>query len=208
MSAWTNIFNASAGSSRIARGTHAGRADGIGRGNGGGAHAALPALRLRKSRIPRWAAAAAGAVVLLAAALVLAAWLGALRLPGAVQDGIDLWPDPHAKTGTLAASSVEVEAGSFQLVLNQAMTVAAGARELPLAFENPAANAYGARVEVVMDGQVVARSGMVAPGSRLDALACDRALGAGEHRAVAWVLLYADGTLASELSADVTVYAE
>lgn len=172
----------------------------------GGAHTAPPkgggSPRVRRAIVVAMVA------LLLVAALVPAAWFGLVRLPGPVQDGIDLWPDPHAKTGTLAATQTDVPVGSFQLVLDQVVTVPAGTRELSLAFENPLANAYSARVEVVMDDQVIARSGMVAPGSRLDALACDRALDAGEHQATAHVLLYTDGTLASELSVDVTIRTE
>lgn len=200
MSTWTNIFGVGDGSTRAERGAHAAQA--------GAAGATSSTPWFRNPRVLRRAAATTGVAALAAGALVLAAWLGLVRLPGAVQDGIDLWPDPHAKTGTPAASPADVEPGSFQLVLNQAVTVSAGARELPLAFENPAANAYGARVEVVMDGRTVARSGMVAPGSRLDALALDRALDAGRHQAVAYVLLYANGVLANRLSVDVTVYAD
>lgn len=182
-----------------------------------GAHAAEPApgkvagARSRRRgggrrRVARWVAVAAGALLLAVLALAAASWLGLLRLPDPVQDAMDLLPDPNARA-IQSDDGGEVPDGNFRLVLNQAMAADAGSRLLPVAFQNPEANAYAARLEVEMDGATVASSRMVAPGMRLDRLRCDRPLEEGEHAATVRVLLYEEDAKTSELVVDAVVTA-
>ncbi len=137
--------------------------------------------------------------------LVLAAWFGLFKLPDPVQERLYLLPDPHAQAGALNAADVEVPPGGFQLVLAQLCTMEAGSLDCPVQFENPAANAYSARLVLEVDGEEVARSGMVAPGSYLGAVRLDHALPAGEHEARAVVLVYSGATQVNALASNVTI---
>lgn len=144
-------------------------------------------------------------VLLVLAGLVAAAWWGLISLPDPVQERILLLPDAHAREGRLNAAEAEVAPGSYQMVLNQVATVQEGSRTLHIAFENPAANAYSSRLELSLDGQVVARTGMVAPGQYVETVELDRALPPGEHGLFATVLVYAGATQVNTMSADVAV---
>ncbi len=137
--------------------------------------------------------------------LVLAAWFGLFKLPDAVQERLYLLPDPHAQAGALNAADVEVAPGGFQLVLAQLCTMEAGSLDCPVQFENPAANAYSARLVLEVDGEEVARSGMVAPGSYLGAVRLDHALPAGEHEARAVVCVYSGATQVNALASNVDI---
>lgn len=148
------------------------------------------------------------AVLLAVAGLALAAWLGAFRLPEPLQSRIDLLPDAHAQAGRLNAGDADVAPGSFRLVLNQVCTLEPGSLDCPIAFENPQANGYSARLDLAVDGEWAAGSGIVEPGYRLDALRLNRTLAPGEHKATATVSVYSGATQVNTLSADIVVRAK
>lgn len=142
------------------------------------------------------------------AGLVVAAWFGFFELPEPIQSRIELLPDPNARPGTQSAADTTVPAGSFQLVLDQVCTMEAGSRICPVGFENPSANGYSARIELEVNDGGHGSSGMVSPGSSLDAVRLDRTLSPGEHKARAKVHIYSDSTLVNTLSAIVTIRVE
>lgn len=173
------------------------------------ADAATPEpLVIPKTKRPKTAkvvCATLAAVLVAVAALVGAAWWGLFDLPEPLQSRIELFPDPHAQQGRLNAATVEVEPGSFQMVLNQVTTMEAGSRTLAIAFENPAANAYSARLELMLNGQRVASTGMVLPGSYVETVQLDYPFDQGEHKLMAQVMVYSGATQVNTLSADVSV---
>lgn len=162
----------------------------------------------KRSHAARNTFVALAAVLMVVAGLALAAWLGAFRLPEPLQSRIDLLPDAHAQAGKLNAGDVDVAPGSFRLVLDQVCTMEAGSLDCPIAFENPEANGYSARLDLTVDGEWAAGSGMVEPGYRLDALRLNRALAPGEHEATATVSVYSGATQVNTLSADIVVRAK
>ena len=167
--------------------------------------APAPAAAPKPPHRLRTACIALACLLALMAGLVLAAWFGLFKLPDPVQERLYLLPDPHAQAGALNAADVEVPPGGFQLVLAQLCAMEAGSLDCPVQFENPAANAYSARLVLEVDGEEVARSGMVAPGSYLGAVRLDHALPAGEHEARAVVCVYSGATQVNALASDVTI---
>ena len=167
--------------------------------------AAAAVAPAKRSHRLRTACIALAGVLLAMVGLVGAAWWGLLELPEPVQERLYLLPDAHAQAGRLNASEAEVVPGSFQLVLNQLCSMDEGSLDCPIEFENPAANAYAARVILEVDGLEVARSGMVAPGSYLPTLRLDGALDVGDHEARAVVRVYSGATQVNTLASDVTV---
>lgn len=164
-----------------------------------------PAGAAGRPKAAKIACATLAAVLLVLAGLVGAAWWGLLDLPDPVQERIVLLPDAHAREGRLNAAETEVPPGSYQMVLNQVAAMSEGSRTLRIAFENPAANAYDARLVLSYDGAVVAETGMVAPGRYVETVELDRALPAGEHELSAAVLVYSGATQVNTMSADVSV---
>lgn len=169
------------------------------------AAAGMPAIPAKRSHKFRTACIALSGVLLVMTGLVAGAWFGLFRLPDPVQERIYLLPDAHAQAGTLNAADIDVAPGSFQMVLNQLCTMAEGSLNCPIQFENPAANQYSARVVLEVDGEELARSGMVAPGSYVPAVRLDRALEPGDHEMRAVVLVYSGATQVNTLASDVTV---
>lgn len=167
--------------------------------------APAPAAAPKPPHRLRTACIALACLLALMAGLVLAAWFGLFKLPDPVQERLYLLPDPHAQAGALNAADVEVPPGGFQLVLAQLCAMEAGSLDCPVQFENPAANAYSARLVLEVDGEEVARSGMVAPSSYLGAVRLDHALPAGEHEARAVVCVYSGATQVNALASDVTI---
>lgn len=159
----------------------------------------------RRPKAAKIACAALAVVLLALAGLVGAAWWGLINLPDPVQERILLLPDAHAKEGRLNAAETEVPPGSYQMVLNQVAAMSEGSRTLRIAFENPAANDYAARLVLSCDGAVVAETGMVQPGRYVETVELDRALPAGEHHLSAAVLVYSGATQVNTMSADVSV---
>lgn len=164
-----------------------------------------PAIPTKPSHKLRTVCIALAGVLLVMAALVAGAWFGLFRLPEPIQERIYLLPDAHAQAGRLNAAETEVAPGSFQLALNQLCTMAEGSLDCPIQFENPAANQYSARIVLEADGQQLARSGMVAPGSYVSTLRLDHALEPGDHEVRAMVLVYSGATQVNTLSNSVTV---
>lgn len=165
----------------------------------------MPVIPAKRSHKFRTACIALSGVLLVMTGLVAGAWFGLFRLPEPVQERIYLLPDAHAQAGTLNAADIDVAPGSFQMVLNQLCTMAEGSLNCPIQFENPAANQYSARVVLEVDGEELARSGMVAPGSYVPAVRLDRALEPGDHEMRAVVLVYSGATQVNTLASDVTV---
>lgn len=161
--------------------------------------------KTKRPKTAKVVCATLAAVLVAVAALVGAAWWGLFDLPEPLQSRIELFPDPHAQQGRLNAATVEVEPGSFQMVLNQVATMETGSRTLAIAFENPAANAYSARLELTLNGQRVASTGMVSPGSYMETIQLDYPLDKGEHKLLAQVMVYSGATQVNTLSADVSV---
>lgn len=164
-----------------------------------------PAIPTKPSHKLRTVCIALAGVLLVMAALVAGAWFGLFRLPEPIQERIYLLPDAHAQAGRLNAAETEVAPGSFQLALNQLCTMAEGSLDCPIQFENPAANQYSARIVLEADGQQLARSGMVAPGSYVSTLRLDHVLDPGDHEVRAIVFVYSGATQVNALSSDVTV---
>lgn len=159
----------------------------------------------RKPKAAKRACAALAALLVVLVALVGAAWWGLLDLPEPVQHRIELLPDPHARQGRLNATEVDVAPGSYQLVLNQVATMEAGSRTLPIAFENPEANAYSSRLVLSLDGERVASTGMVGPGFYVEDVELARTLPQGEHELSATVYVYSGATQVNTMSANVKV---
>ena len=169
---------------------------------GAASPSAAPAKRSHKLRN---ACIALACALLVMAGLLAGAWLGLFRLPDPVQERLYLLPDPHAQAGTLNASASGASPGGFQLVLNQLCAMGEGSLDCPIEFENPESNQYSARISLEVDGQEVARSGMVAPGAYLSTVRLDGALEPGDHEARAVVRVYSGATQALTLSNSVTV---
>lgn len=163
------------------------------------------AARSRKPKAAKRVCAALALVLAVLAGAVGAAWWGFFDLPAPVQERIQLLPDAHAQQGRLNASEVDVAPGSYQLVLNQVATMEAGSRTLPIAFENPSANEYSSRLVLALDGEVVAETGMVAPGFYVESVELSRALPPGEHDVDATVYVYSGATQINTMSANVAV---
>lgn len=146
----------------------------------------------------------AALVVLVLATLGLVLWM---VFRGPVVADNPLATDPNARSGTLKAQPVEVDAGSFRLVLNQQPTMAAGETVCPLAYENPDGNGYAARLDVVLDktGETLVATGVVRPGEYLESVRLPRPLDVGEHEATVQVTLLDGDVEISRMSAAIRI---
>lgn len=156
-------------------------------------------------KVAKRVCAALACVLVVLAGLVGAAWWGLFDLPEPLQSRIELLPDAHATRGYLNATKTDVAPGSYQLVLNQVTNLDAGSRTLSVAFENPEANMYSSRLELSLDGERLAETGMVLPGFYVETVELARALPAGEHELSAAVYVYSGATQVNTMSVNVTV---
>ncbi len=144
-------------------------------------------------------------------AMVVLAVLLALALIAAVvfflQGGAKILPDPNARSGSLKASSQTVEPNSYRLVLNQKPVVQEGSTECNIEFEVPSESSYSGRFDLVLDetGEVLASTGMVAPGSNLEKVQLARSLDPGEHKAWAMADVYSGVNKVNTISAEITI---
>lgn len=157
----------------------------------------------KQPRAARNACIVLALLLLATAGLVVAAWLGFFRLPAAVQDRIDLLPDPNATVGKLNAADSPVAPGSYRLVVNQIPTSQGPANVVNIEFENPVQNSYSARMDIYLDdtGELVGSTRMVPPGAYLEDLTLVGDLPPGTYEATAKVGVYSGATRVNTMSA-------
>lgn len=156
-------------------------------------------------KVAKRVCAALACVLVVLAGLVGAAWWGLFDLPEPLQSRIELLPDAHATRGYLNATKTDVVPGSYQPVLNQVANLDAESRMLSVAFENPEANTYSSRLELSLDGERLAETGMVLPGFYVETVELARTLPVGEHELSAIVCVYSGATQVNTMSVNVTV---
>lgn len=143
-----------------------------------------------------------------AGGIVLASYHNLLRLPDALQAQIDILPDRRAKNGTLHAQEGEpVEAGSYQVILNQIPTVPYGTRSCNIQFENPAENHYSSRLGLYLkeSGELLANTRLVEPGQYIEAVDLNRELPVGEYPVIARIELFTGKEPAGNLQIEINL---
>lgn len=140
--------------------------------------------------------------------IVRAAYDGEVTLPDALQAKIDLAVDENAQEGTPnAAETAPSEEENFQVVINQMPTMDDGNSPCNIMAENPADNPYDLRVSLYLKstGELLGTTHRIERGMRVEEIALNRCLPAGEYELIAQLDLFDDaqepaGQFAVELS--------
>ncbi|WP_343210758.1 hypothetical protein [Anaerolentibacter hominis] len=141
-------------------------------------------------------------LLLLLGAGVLTGWI---RLPGKVQERLDLRRDPDAVEGSVREE--ERGKGDFRIILNQIPTMKEGEKECPLSYENPEGNEYTSRVSLYDEkGELLGNTGLIRPGEQLEKVKLKKELTAGEWPVTVQIDLFEEEeTNAGKLTVGITL---
>ncbi|WP_343207815.1 hypothetical protein [Anaerolentibacter hominis] len=150
-------------------------------------------------------AAGIGCVLILSiGAGVLSGWI---RLPGKVQEQLDLRREADAVEGAIREEARGKK--SFRIVLNQEPRMKEGERECPLSYENPEGNEYEARVSLYdKDGELMGHTGVISPGQQVEKIKLSQKQKAGEWPVTVQIDLFEKEESAGKLTVGIVLYVE
>lgn len=134
-------------------------------------------------------------LVMICTGVLIAAYQRCISLPAPIQEKLDLMPDVNALAGTMPAGGDGIGSeNSFQVVINQLLTMENGSSPCNLQTENPVDNIYDLRVSLYLKdtGELLGATHRIQQGKRVDTLKLDRTLPAGEYEIQALLELFDD----------------